>query len=190
MRRLTLAIATGLLLAGPAQGRESGSLDARVLGLVDHLLEGNSVGCGRAFEPLFDTTGEPGFDQLPVATRRKVLTATVACSRRKATSRAVAVVRRLEPLADSSLAIADANQVLLEAAARADEFPEAARRLIRVIDADPARVAKWRPRFIGAVAYGKGVSDDTTLSLALFKRLTSMAWVKPDARASSAPRKR
>lgn len=183
--RLPLAVVACLLLAGPAHSGDARPLDARVRGLVDPLLESNASRCGQAYAPVFDAVAEPGFDRLPAATRRKVLTAVVACSRREATAPAVAVIRRLEPLADTAQARADANQVLMIDAGDRKDFPEAARRLIRVIDADPARVAGWWPPFLGQIAFGKGVRDDRALGLALFGRLTTLAWVDKESQEAA-----
>lgn len=186
MRRgVFIALAVGILFAGGAQASDVQQLNGKVLSLVTPLLEANSAQCGKAFDPLFAATDDPSFGRLPLETRRKVLTATVACSRRVASARAASIVRELEPLAASPSEQGDANEVLMEEAARRSDFPEASRRLIRLMDIEPARVARWWPPYLGQIVYGKGVSDDAALSLALFKGLTTLNWVDPDSRLAA-----
>jgi tetratricopeptide (TPR) repeat protein len=188
------AMAMALTLAAPATSAPViGSTPATPVAPVDLLLldsevraalgsvhDGNTALCGARFDLVLGFTHGPEFDRLPVATRRMVLTRALACSQGERALPALALIRRLEGLATSPREIADANQLLLRDARARDDAPDAARRLIAIIDADPGRVAEWWPPYISPIV--QDVAEDDVLSTALLKRLTSLAWTDADSR--------
>ncbi|MDP1738325.1 MAG: hypothetical protein Q8L23_12915 [Caulobacter sp.] len=199
MRGAVLAAVAVLLLTGPALARQSNSntppgattattveqLDEQVRGLVTPSVNINSSRCGPTFNRLLAAGDNPLFDRLPIETRRLVLRVATGCSRRDPPPRAVALIRRLEPLAEAPDQVADANQILMEEAQKRKDMVEGARRLIRIIDADPDRVAGWWPPYLNQFINGEGVRDNPDIAIPLLQRLTAMTWRDSDSRSAA-----
>lgn len=203
MSRPALAAVAVLLLAGPAlaAGPEVNAprptartadtvseLEQVVRALAAPFVSKNTGACGQNLPRLIAAGANPLFDRLAVETRSLILDIAVACSLREATPEAATLIRRLEPLATAPGDVADVNQVLLADSRKRRDFAEAARRLIKVIDADPVRVGRWWPPYLDPIVNGEGVVADTALSVALLKRLTTLSWTDEDSQVAARER--
>jgi tetratricopeptide (TPR) repeat protein len=192
---LLLAAAAGLVLVGPARSAAPSPgqrpavespgallrLDSQVMALVNPTHDSNTARCDAPFNSLLIAAKDPLFDRLPAATRRSVLRVTLACVKREKSAPGLDLLRRLEPQAEGAREIGDANELLMDDDYRRGDHPGSARRLIRIIDADPTRVGGWWPRYINQIVYGEGISDDPQLSIALFQRISTLAWTDRDS---------
>lgn len=189
MRFLTAAIVAGLVAAPVAQAAAPLAGPAPAVGAPADLLAldrevsalltpgHNTVGgfCDRRLDQLLATAGRSGFDRLPPATRRLALSRIVTCDepvlRRP---EVIALIRRLEPLADDPALAAAAGAALIDADL-ADERPvDAARRLVRVLDNDPALVGRWWEPYLTPLIDGAMADDD--LYRDIVRRLQAVPW--------------
>lgn len=197
-RRLAVAAASLLMLAAPAAGApligappSKGSTGPSDLLLLDRELRaelgsshgGNSLRCGSRFDRIHGLAQRAGFDRLPTSTHRLVLALALVCRDGDRAEAAVTLIGRLESAASTPAEVADLNEALLEAARGRGDKPEAARRLIAVIDAAPDRVAGWWPPYIAPVV--SGVEPDAALQAALLQRLTALPWQDPESRQAA-----
>ncbi len=158
-------------------------LDAELRAELNPSHRGNSPRCGSRFDRIKSLAQRAGFDRLPASTHRFVLQQTLACVESDRAGTALMLVGRLERLMTSPADVADLNETLLRLARSRGDKPEAARRLIGVIDADPGRAADWQPTYISPVV--AGVEADDALSTALLQRLTSLAWKDDQSREAA-----
>ncbi len=183
---LSLAVA-GAAVAAPERGPTpslSGPadllrLDVEVRAALTSSHRGNTPRCGSRFDRVHSLAQRAEFDRLPASTHRLVLALALACTEGDRAKTALTLIGRLETLVTSPAEVADINEALLRLARGRGDKPEAARRLIGVIDAEPRRVAGWWSPFISPVV--AGVEDDEALSTALLQRLTSLAWEDPQS---------
>jgi len=131
--------------------------------------------CGAHLKQLLVFAARPDFDRLPPDTRRMALRATVNCGEAETREPdVIALVRRLEPLADDKSLVAATNAVLLDADAADGQSTPAARRLITVIDNDPVRVGTWWEPYLTPII--TAASRDKTVYNDLLARLDTVAW--------------
>ncbi len=182
------AIALGLAVAGaapaaPERGRALSPggpadllrFDAELRALLSPGHSGNVRVCGSRIGTLAAMVARPEFDRLPLATRQVALSGVLACADTGDQSEDVlALARRLEPLAGDPDALAGVNAALLDDAVLKGRYPEAARRLMVVIDNDVGRVKSWWAPFLHPIVVG--VLDNEQTSRALLKRMVAVDW--------------
>lgn len=171
--------------SGPALPGFGGALDfeREVLGLFS-AIDNNVAFCGARLQRLLVLSGRPEFDRLSAETRRRSLKALLACGEEKlARPEVTALILRLEPVADEPGLIAAVNAALIDTETNAGRPVAAGRRLLKVIENDPALVARWWEPYLSAVIRGAGEDDE--LFTAIVKRLPDIPW-KDETSAAAA----
>ena len=164
--------------------RELLAFDREVNALLPGSHVSDSAACGAQLQRLLGPSARPGFDRLPGDTRRRVLRAVIACGEAETREPEVlALVRRLEPLADDPSLVAAVNAVLIDADLADDKPVPAARRLITVIDNDPARVSAWWEPYLTPII--TGAASDKPVYRELLDKLAGVTWTdETSARAA------
>lgn len=168
-----------------ASARDLLTFDTEVRALLPGAHANDGAFCGSRLQRLLGQAARPDFDRLPADTRRLALKAMVGCGEEQTREPAVvALVRRLEALADEKALIGAVNSVLMDSDVAEDRPIEAARRLIVVIDNAPERVGAWWEPFLTPVI--TGASKDKPVYRELLGKLPNVTWT--DATSARAAR--
>lgn len=180
--RVALLVASLGLSAFPARATElppsPTAAEAFELGVVTLITEQLETiekdGCGTAYDKLLDRADDALFETIPNGAREMTAVMAALCVKLAPSPRGAALIRRLEPLVKEPSARGLIEHALIRDAIRRNDLPEAARRLVALIDVDPATPAGWRLAYVSQIV--GAAEGDPDLSLALLSRVTRLDW--------------
>lgn len=167
----------------PAAATDLLALDREVSDVLNASRTTNSSFCRGRLNRLLALSGRPGFDRLPADTRRQVLDGVVGCDEEIIRRPEVmALLRRLEPLADKPPLIASVNAALIDGDLADGKPVEAGRRLLKVMDNDSAIVGRWWEPYVTSLL--DATMTDRDLHGEIVRRLQAVPWTDQTSAAA------
>lgn len=182
---VALAVLTAVAAARPAASQSFGRqmdllrLEQSAGEAVGGLIDNDFKSCEAKLPDLRAIMNDPRFDRMRTEVRRPFLFAVIICAEIKDRPLGLAAARKLEPIATDPTEIGAVQTIQISDALERDAMPEATRRFLKLLDAQPEVVAQWRPGMIGA--FTDYLDDDPELALTALQRITSFAWTNPES---------
>ncbi|MDP1738324.1 MAG: tetratricopeptide repeat protein [Caulobacter sp.] len=186
---VTLAALTAVASAPPAAGQSIGrqmdllKLEQTAGQAVSALIDSDFTTCESRLPDLRAIMNDPRFDRMRTDIRRPFLFSVIICAEIKDRPLGLAAARKLEPIAQDPMEVGAVQTIQISDALERDAMPEATRRFLKLLDAQPEVVAQWRPGMIGA--FTDYLDDDPDLALSALQRITSFAWREPGSLRAS-----
>lgn len=158
-------------------------LEEQAATVVGVLSESDFKACEARLPTLKAIMADPRFDRIREEVRRPFLFSVILCSEIKDRPLGLEAARRLEPLATEPMEIGAVQTIQISDAIARDAMADATRRFLKLMDAQPAAVAIWRPAMVGVFA--DYLDDDPDLALTALGRITAFAWKNPQSQRAA-----